>query len=272
MLCFSPGVRKILTGCPRPFFAISTHVCLKRANKIAFLLRDVCKSSFLFCGRTNHSQARAYISFLGLVKSGGTRPAALMQIRVIYRRWHHRRVRCWGFMKQWVGWLLDLGSNLWFHLFLKPCLHPVWALDNHQCKWEKPFFSLSDPPSSGSASVPWANVPARLHVLKSPLENPQTGQPACSEKQLSGSRSRRGPSAQLTGGSSACWVTPPPFSHSIAPIPALIFRSLRSCEKLHANREKKKIMVVQNSFLYKHKTEWNFLPLPREEVLIAGIC
>lgn len=94
------------------FFAISAHVCLKQANKIAFILRDVWKSSFPFCGRTNHSQARAYISFLCLVKSGGTRPATLMQIWVIYRQWHHRRVGWWWFMKQPVGWMLTLHSNL----------------------------------------------------------------------------------------------------------------------------------------------------------------
>lgn len=35
---------------PKAFFAISAHVCLKRANKIAFIIREVWKSSFLFCG------------------------------------------------------------------------------------------------------------------------------------------------------------------------------------------------------------------------------
>lgn len=97
--------------------------------------------------------------------------------------------------------------------------------------------------------------------MKSCLEIPLAVHPTRSEtklRQTSGSRSRHGPSAQLTEDSAACWVTPLPFSHSIALIPALIFRSLRSCEKLHANREKKKFMVVQNSFVYKHKREWNF--------------
>lgn len=79
--------------------------------------------------------------------------------------------------------------------------------------------------------------------------------------QKSGSRSTHRPSTQLTEHSAACWVTPLPFSHGIAPIPALIFRRLRSCEKLHTNRqEKKKIMVVLNSFLHKHKIEWLFIP------------
>lgn len=115
-------------------------------------------------------------------------------------------------------------------------------------------------PVDSSGSVLWTKVPARLDLLKSRRENPLTGQPARSGNQLrqtGGNRSRHGPSAQLTECNAACWVTPLPFSRSIAPIPALIFRSLRLCEKLHANREKK-FMVVQNSFLYKHKTEWNF--------------
>lgn len=110
----------------------------------------------------------------------------------------------------------------------------------------------------------WANVTVQLRNLKVDLKNCwQFSQPA----QWTGcgrgvdAEARTDPSTQLMEHSTACWVTPLPFSHGIAPIPALIFRSLRSCEKLRANRERKKIMVAQNSFLDKHKVEWNIFPL-----------
>lgn len=78
---------------------------------------------------------RESISYSCVWWKAGQRPAALMPIRVICRRWRCRRVRCWGFMKQWAGWMLKPRFNLQFRLFrTPPGSRPVWAqTPMHMC-------------------------------------------------------------------------------------------------------------------------------------------
>lgn len=134
---------------PKAFLPSQPMFVLKRANKIAFILRDVWKSSVLFCGRTNHSQARAYISFLCLVKSGGTRPAALMQIRAHLQTMTSSSGSLLGFLKHGVGWMLKTWAAIFSVIYRECRVYTQFGFSTiTDAGGRKPFFSLSDPQSS----------------------------------------------------------------------------------------------------------------------------